>query len=138
MHRHCCWWLLLLPGADCICVGTPPSPRPLPFCVNPDVLEAAFLVLDTLALANRDVGAVVAQQRLEALSHIGWQLPVELLLQQQTLCLSYINSMAAAVTPNKQLLESMGAAGSDAALSAQPGVQVSSASGVMMQAAAHR
>ncbi len=84
-----------------------------------DVMEAAFLVLDTLALANRDVAAVVTQQRLNALSNLLIQLPMDQLLQQQTLGLAWINSMAAAVTRNKQVLETM--AGADAG-AGQPAV----------------
>jgi hypothetical protein len=82
-------------------------------------MEAAFLVLDTLALANRDVAAVVTQQRLNALSNLLVQLPMDQLLQQQTLGLAWINSMAAAVSRNKQVLESM--AGVDPA-TGQPAV----------------
>lgn len=72
-----------------------------------EVMEAAFLVLDTLALANRDVAAVVGQQRINALGNLLVQLPMDQLLQQQTLGLAWINSMAAAVNRNKQMLESM-------------------------------
>jgi hypothetical protein len=76
--------------------------------LRPDVLEAAFLVLDTLALADRDVAAAVAQQRLQALSNLALQLPVDQLLLQQTVCLSWITTMAAAVGNAKQVLESLG------------------------------
>lgn len=89
----------------------------VPVLLPADVMEAAFLVLDTLALANRDVAAVVTQQRLNALSNLLMQLPMDQLLQQQTLGLAWINSMAAAVNRNKQVLESM--AGADPA-AAQP------------------
>jgi hypothetical protein len=92
-----------------------------PAAARADVMEAAFLVLDTLALANRDVAAVVTQQRLNALSNLMVQLPVDHLLQQQTLGLAWINSMAAAVNRNKQVLESMSGAdqaGAAAAVSA--------------------
>lgn len=80
-------------------------------------MEAAFLVLDTLALANRDVAAVVTQQRLNALSNLMIQLPMDQLLQHQTLGLAWINSMAAAVSRNKQVLESI-AGGDQPAVSA--------------------
>lgn len=83
-------------------------------------MEAAFLVLDTLALANRDVAAVVAQQRINALGNLLVQLPMDQLLQQQTLGLAWINSMAAAVNRNKQVLESI--AGGDQAGAGQPAV----------------
>jgi hypothetical protein len=76
-----------------------------------DLLEAAFLVLDTLALANRDVAAVVTQQRLTALASLGLQLPVDQLLQQQTLGLHWITNLANAVSRNKAVLESMAADG---------------------------
>lgn len=76
-------------------------------------------MLDTLALANRDVAAVVSQQRLNALSNLLLQLPVDQLLQQQTLCLAWINTMTTAVTRNKQMLENItGAEGSSAGQSA--------------------
>ncbi|KAF6251475.1 hypothetical protein COO60DRAFT_1559326 [Scenedesmus sp. NREL 46B-D3] len=76
-----------------------------------DLLEAALLVLDTLALANRDVAAVVTQQRLTALASLGLQLPVDQLLQQQTLGLHWITNLASAVSRNKVVLESMASDG---------------------------
>lgn len=91
--------------ASCLVVGDKHAVLCAVVCA--DVMEAAFLVLDTLALANRDVAAVVTQQRLNALSNLLVQLPMDQLLQQQTLGLAWINSMAAAVSRNKQVLESM-------------------------------
>lgn len=72
-----------------------------------ELLEAAFLVLDTLALANRDVAIVVSQQRMTAMASLGMQLPMEQLLQQQTLALHWIAGLASAVSRNKAVLESM-------------------------------
>lgn len=74
-----------------------------------ELLEAAFLVLDTLALANRDVATVVAQQRIAAIASLGMQLPVEQVLQQQALGLQWITGLASAVSRNKAVLESMAA-----------------------------
>lgn len=71
------------------------------------MLEAAFLVLDTLALANRDVAAVVSQQRIAVIASTCVQLPIEQRLQQQTLGLQWITELASAVNRNKAVLESM-------------------------------
>eukprot|EP00775_Hariotina_reticulata_P005656 gene5656-5895_t len=91
-----------------------------------ELLEAAFLVLDTLALANRDVAAAVSQQRVAALTSLCLQVPVEQLVQQQALGLHWITSLAAAVSRNKSLLESMNADGTQGAAVAvglqQPGI----------------
>eukprot|EP00879_Flechtneria_rotunda_P009135 GHRR01009564.1.p1 GENE.GHRR01009564.1~~GHRR01009564.1.p1 ORF type:complete len:808 (+),score=362.19 GHRR01009564.1:218-2641(+) len=75
-----------------------------------ELFESAFLVLDTLALANRDAANLVAQQRLAAAASLMVQVPVEQLLQQQRLCLHWINSLSTAVNRNKALLEGMGGA----------------------------
>lgn len=80
-----------------------------------ELLEAAFLVLDTLALANRDVAAAVSQQRVAALTSLCLQVPVEQLVQQQALGLHWITSLAAAVSRNKSMLESMNADGTQGA-----------------------
>jgi hypothetical protein len=92
-----------------------------------ELLEAAFLVLDTLALANRDVAAVVSQQRVAALTSLCLQVPVEQLVQQQALGLHWITSLAAAVSRNKSLLESMNSDGAQGATVAvglqQPGMR---------------
>lgn len=106
-------------ATPCISAFVPCVHVLLPVLLPADAMEAAFLVLDTLALANRDVAAVVTQQRLNALSNLLVQLPMDQLLQQQTLGLAWINSMAAAVNRNKQVLESM--AGADPA-AGQPAV----------------
>lgn len=96
-----------------------------------DVMESTFLVLDTLALANRDVSAVVGQQRMNALSSLLLQLPMDQLLQQQTLGLAWINNMTSAVNRSKQLLESM-AAGPD---QSQAGQAVPAGQANLLQAA---
>lgn len=72
-------------------------------------------MLDTLALANRDVAATVTTQRLTAAASLGLALPVDQLLQQQTLGLHWITNLANAVSRNKAVLESMAADGGAAA-----------------------
>jgi len=110
---------MFLTMCTCVCLVPVRASSPA------DVMEAAFLVLDTLALANRDVAAVVTQQRVNALSNLLVQLPMDQLLQQQTLGLAWINSMAAAVNRNKQVLESI--AGVDQAAAGQPAVSAAQA-----------
>lgn len=50
---------------------------------------------------------MVTQQRLNALTSVGLQLPVEHLLQQQQQALQWITSLGAAVGRNKAVLEAM-------------------------------
>lgn len=91
------------------------TPLALKHLNSAELLEAAFLVLDTLALANRDVAATVTTQRLTAAASLGLALPVDQLLQQQTLGLHWITNLANAVSRNKAVLESMAADGGAAA-----------------------
>lgn len=80
----------------------------LVYCgLSAELLEAAFLILDTLALASRDVAVVVSQQRMAATASMGMQVPMDRLLQQQTLGLHWIAGLASAVSRNKAVLESM-------------------------------
>ncbi len=85
-----------------------------------ELLDAAFLVLDTLTLTSRDAAAVVASQRTAAMSALGTVLPVEALLQQQALALHYLTQLSAAVSHNKALLEAVAGGGDTGAAAATP------------------